>query len=509
MQFPFERRAPGLAATDALGGVLPLVAPGLTIFFALGLLVYGASDGHGRVMVVALDATVLCGLAYLAVVRMAPKFYAPRLLILSCGLQLFALAATAMMGLPLSPPYHPFDANVVDAPLRCVAALLIVPAGTLVVALLWRLVSSLSPDRREIAVSDEKIRKQRRVYLVIAAVLHVLYWPATLEASGLIGYVGRILAAALIVAPFLAGRDARGDRGLARVWTLTILVNIAIGVAAGTRSKAFVPAVLFVAGFISGMPVRKRAIAGACALLAVLPLMQLAGAVAVVRKELGRDMLDLMNQDRFTEVFRRLSEVMTTAGDRNAEETRVEGVSRLLAWTNVVVPLMTPETIPYRGLEGFADEAMSTFRVARLSGLTVDDLNDAGLYNTPARDYGFTVNANTAVEFTLAADGWSRGGPGLVLLFSIIAAFAMMATEYGVARANRLGVGVTTILALPIAKAAFFDANYIPMLPIVRGLIVYTLAVAVVVVLVELARRLALRDNRDYSRLRHGTPANV
>jgi len=493
MPSPFERRSAGLAATSDLGR--SVAGPALTIFFALGLLVYAASDGRGRLAVVALDATVVCGLAYLAVVRLLPRFYAPRLLILSCGLQLLALTAIAMMGLPLSPPYHPFEANVSDAPFRSVAALLIVPAGTLCTALLWRLVSSLSEDRPEAAMPEEKILDQRRVYLIVAAVVHLLYWPATLEVSGALGYFGRILAGAMIVAPFFAGHDAREDRGLARVWAFTILVNAVIGAAAGTRSKAFIPAVLFVAGFISGMPPRKRAIAAACALLAVLPLVQLAGAIAVVRRELGRDMLNVTNPDRFAEIFRRLAEVMTSAGDRNAEDTKVEGVSRQLAWTNVVVPLMTPETVPYRGIDGLLDEAAGTFRVARLSGLTVDDLNDAGLYNTPARDYGFTVNSGTAVEFTLAADGWSRGGPAVTLLFSIVVALLMIVMERWAAGAARFGAGVTTILAFPIAKAAFFDANTLPLLPIVRGLFVYTFAVAVVVAVVEFMRRLAPSDH--------------
>jgi hypothetical protein len=413
-----------------------------------------------------------------------------------------------MLGLPLSPPYHPFEADVSDAPFRIVSALLIVPAGTLLVSLLWRLVSDLSPDRPERPISYEETRSQRRVYLVLAAILHLLYWPATLDGSGALGYLGRILAGALIAAPFIAGRDAREDRGLAHLWWITLLVNAVIGAAAGTRSKAFIPAVLFVAGFISGMPVRKRAVAGACALLAVLPLVQFAGAIAVVRKELGRDMLNVTNADRFAEVFRRLSEVMTSAGEGNAEEARVEGVSRQLAWTNVVVPLMTPESVPYRGLDGLFNEALGTFRIARLSGSTADDLYDAGLFNTPARDYGFTVNSNTAVEFPLAADGWSRGGPLLVLLFAVITALAMIACEH-VATASRLSVGASTILVLPIAKAAFFDANYIPLLPIIRGLFVYTFAVTVVVVLIELVRRLGPRENRGYGRLQQRTTANV
>jgi hypothetical protein len=79
----------------------------------------------------------------------------------------------------------------------------------------------------------------------------------------------------------------------------------------------------------------------------------------------------------------------------------------------------------------------------------------------------------------------------------------MIAGEHAAARVTRLNVGASTILVLPIAKAAFFDANYIPLLPIIRGLFAYTFAVAVVVALVELVRRLGPQDSRNYSGLHH------
>lgn len=83
----------------------------------------------------------------------------------------------------------------------------------------------------------------------------------------------------------------------------------------------------------------------------------------------------------------------------------------------------------------------------------------------------------------------------MTLLFSIVVALLMIVMERWAAGAARFGAGVTTILAFPIAKAAFFDANTLPLLPIVRGLFVYTFAVAVVVAVVEFMRRLAPSDH--------------
>src|SRR5262249_57719080 len=99
-------------------------------------------------------------------------------------------------------------------------------------------------------VATDRLAKQRRLYLIVIAVIHLLYWPATLDGAGFAGYVCRVLATALIAGPFLAGRDSVRDRGLAWIWLGTIAINAAIGIVAGTRSKVLVAAVLFAAGFI-------------------------------------------------------------------------------------------------------------------------------------------------------------------------------------------------------------------------------------------------------------------
>jgi len=204
----------------------------------------------------------------------------------------------------------------------------------------------------------------------------------------------------------------------------------------------------------------------------------------------------LMQSDHIREVFRELSHEMTTSDQLDADAVNGQGLGRLLAWTNVVVPLMTPDSVPYRGLDGFVDEARQTFQVASISGLTPDDLYDAGLINTPAKLYGFTVNSNTSVEFTVAADAWSRGGALVAILFSFIAALGLTLGELCTHRLHRFTPGVASVLALPVAKAAFFDANAVPLLFMMRGMVVYTLGMLVLVIIVEFACRTARKVRR-------------
>jgi len=479
-------RPDGLAAAKPAGP--PLLLPAVLMIIGLGLVMYGVGDSRGKLAVAAIDGCVVCFFAYLAVGRLLPDYWAPRLLLVSYELQFFTLAAIAIVGLPLSPPYHPFEVNAADAPVRAVLGMLTVPAGTLMAAAIWWFFA-----RRFSAIvessSPEQAARQRRVFLIFAAFAHLAYWPATLENSGMLGYAVRVVATALIVAPFLAGRDSRRDRGLAVLWSLVVLANGVIGVAAGTRSKALIAAVFFAAGFVSALPRRQRFVVGAVAMLALVPLIQFAGAVGVVRDRLGRGGFELMQSDHIREVFAELSNEITSSDQRDADAINSQGLGRLLAWTNVVVPLMTPETVPYRGLDGFFEEAKQTFQVSSISGLTADDLYDTGLFAAPARIYGFTISSNTAVEFTLAADAWSRGGGPVALLFCLVAALVLVASEWCTTRMHRVGSGVGTILVLPVAKAAFLDANTVPLLPMLRGMLLSVLVITVLVILIELMRR--------------------
>jgi hypothetical protein len=163
-------------------------------------------------------------------------------------------------------------------------------------------------------------------------------------------------------------------------------------------------------------------------------------------------------------------------------------VSRMVAWTNVVVPLMTPRTIPYRGFEGIANEIGKSFQVASVAGLTADDLLDAGMATAPARTYGFMVNSQTSVEFTVAADGWSRGGAAVTILFFVILALALTIGEACIYSLCRSSPGAATFLVLPLARAAFFDVNALPLLATLRSMVMYTVLIGLAIVVVEAAR---------------------
>ena len=133
----------------------------------LGILAYGLGDGRMALVIVAAAGCTCCLTAYVLVGRLMPRYYTARLLTVGYGTQLFALFATAVLGLPLVPPYHPFDVNLGEAPFRTVAAMLTVPVGVLLAALgCW----AVSRPVHALAIRPlQHSAGERRVYLVIAA----------------------------------------------------------------------------------------------------------------------------------------------------------------------------------------------------------------------------------------------------------------------------------------------------------------------------------------------------
>src|SRR5207302_5784536 len=123
------------------------------------------------------------------------------------------------------------------------------------------------------------------------------------------------------------------------------------------------------------LPQRKRWLVGTLALTASIPMFEVSGAMGVVRGHTGRGGLELVKTDHVRDVFTQLSRQVSSDDKDDADAIRAQGVGRMLAWTNVVVPILTPDTIPYRGLAGLLDETTQMLKIAQISGLSADELD--------------------------------------------------------------------------------------------------------------------------------------
>jgi hypothetical protein len=413
--------------------------------------------------------------------RFAPSLVVPRLAIVSYGAQSFWLGTLAFLGLPTTALGMGLPVDTADHPVLTVAPLLLVPLAATLTAAMLRV-----PARRSrpgvLEEPGATVPPGLNAVLAFAGVVMVAFWPATLSDAGRVGYVIRVLNYGLLYTSFLVGLYGRG---LPLVfWSACLAVSSAISLTTGARFFAFVPLILFLAGRIVKTPPRRRARALALSGALMVGAIAVSGLVGLGRDRVGRSGFEDVTVNRGVEMAKGWLDVL---GEAANVELLAEGVGRMVTWANPAVSILTPEVIPYRGLDTLWPELKASMSVSELSGTTREDALDLGLYQGPANLYGFYVNAATSVEFPLLADGWSRGGPWAALAFGLVAVSVGGAAEIFALRIRPRRPTAALTLFIIAAKLSM-DIAALPLLASVRSLV---LNGALMLVLSAVATRFA------------------
>jgi hypothetical protein len=318
-----------------------------------------------------------------------------------------------------------------------------------------------------------------RIYLTFAAVLLLLYWLGAREGTGPVGYLIRVLSSALLGVPFLAGLFATRFAGVRSLWVVAMIINAVVGIAVGSRLVAFLPITLYSIGYILTLRGEKRVLYVVLAAVGALVVLVVSGVTEVVRNEIGRGGLEILTWERLSAVIEE-SERTLDAGSGQRELAMFYALGRTLPPANVAIPVLSPETVPYRGVEGLADEILAMAEINALTGRSTIDLMEAGLMGSPARAYGFTISEETSYEFGIMADAWSRGGPLSALFVGTAFTLILMGAERTARRHYRRNPAALLIILTVFAKTAFWDAGRLPALETIRTLV---LSVGLIVVL--------------------------
>jgi hypothetical protein len=317
-------------------------------------------------------------------------------------------------------------------------------------------------------------------YLTATGGLLIFYWFAAIEGSGAIGYVVRVLSTTLLFVPFLAGVFSARFRAVRNFWFVVLAINASIGLAAGSRFVALLPIVLYVVGYITTLHGWHRRRAIMLTLAGGLAAFFVTGIIGIVRQEIGRGGVEIFSSERVAAVINEAEQVVAQ-GASGRDLIVFNALTRLLAPTNVAVPMLSPEVIPYRGFEGLQREIVATARIQALSGVSHGEYLEAGLGQGPANAYGFLVDETNAFEFGILPDGWSRGGPLVVLLFGFSLTLVYIASEKLARRRYRNNPAAFLLLLAVVAKSVFLDAGVFPLLHTLRSLILGLGLIAVLV----------------------------
>lgn len=481
-----------------LRSILPIVTAsiGLVLFLASDLL-------DGREAAASLCATVLAwGYSLFAISgKLAPRLLMPRVAIAMFVAQAGWMLILAFTGHSLGPVLALYSASAVDEPALAILPLLIVPSAAFMSAAMSRIVIPGLCTQSPLVEARPNARK-RRFYLVSGALMVVVYWPASQPESGFVGYVFRILGSAMATYSFVAGLSSRDDKQAGRIWIVVLGLNALMGMLMGTR-QPFISVITYSAGWLYSAPRhgrrRARLLAGGLA----VALMVASGVIGIVRGRIGRGGVELVSAER----ARTVVDASSSAIDQEqAWEVADEAISRMVAWCNVAVPILSPMPVPFRGYESIGTELEQVATINRISGRSVDDLLASGLGTAPATNYGFTVNSQTSVEFSVLADGWSRDGAAGAFVFAMVAMLFFAVAETLVVSVRRShaesGAMLTAVLSVSV-----LELGRLPLLACLRRAVLdISMAIALVAV-VEVMSRIVSTKRATISTTKKGPGA--
>ena len=419
---------------------------------------------------------------------LAPALLAPRIISLGYALQFFWLLLVAVFGLT----FHAANSSapdILDYPVRAILPNLLIPISALLAVLVLAILYPANSSNLSLWRQSTTAPSGIGFYLTIAAVIQPLYWFSILQTSESFVYVAyfvRVANGALLFTSLLAGRYSRQLPVVRAIWLITMSLDFVIGMAVGARFPALLPVGLYGIGYILAAPAKTRVRVGLTLAICAVPLVMLSGAVGESAARLAAA-VSRFNNYRISEVIDRVFTLFSAEDEEGKRALTLEGIGRLVSWPNLVVPMMTPDPVSYRGLSTLPDEVLASSKISQLSDMNRQDMYDLGLGSTPARLYGFTVNTHTSVEFGVLADGWSRGGPAVALAFGFLISLLLSVIEYKIRSLRLLPESIRLVL-FGVLLYPYIAVVTATMLYVIRSAVLYVLFVAVIGITIEKLR---------------------
>ena len=275
------------------------------------------------------------------------------------------------------------------------------------------------------------------------------------------------------------------NKRLGLLFYLTVALMITIAVFEALVGSRYAPIMIFLLMFLGFYFGGSRKVKTRLALVAiiVLPFMITAvGYLEKIRVLIGRGGLEDVSVERIEMVqkaVKKLDKVDSSLRDNNS--AFIAGVARNINWVDVAVITATKTRVPYRGTNNIGTEVRNILSLAFLSGgASKEEIIKArlnrfkiGLGTSPAREYGFVVDDNTSVEWSILADAFSRGGHFIYLFYLLLFYFIFANIELVIRVFNRNSVEQKLLLC--VFLEVVIKANSLPMYESIRGIILYSL----------------------------------
>lgn len=335
-------------------------------------------------------------------------------------------------------------------------------------------------------------------FLFFGAFVNLLVWiePAM---GGKVGYFMRVLYASFSLVPLLAGYCWKNSQALRIFWAISIVLGLLLAVLTGSRAYGFFPATFYFVGFVFQLP-KGRKIYALLALLVIMPIgLFVVGFIQNLRNQIGRKALNEVNISEVIDFIPNAIEDSLARGKSNIGQherpTGYTGLERLVNWTLLFAPNMTPSVAEYRGYGDYLQEVRGVLSIGG------SDYNNASgkFYPTVlfARAYGFNVHLTVGsdgrlksytVPFGMIPDAWSRYGL-ISLIGQAILAFGIFIIAEVILRSFLKKYPEVLIMgSLVMAKYVMQLGTYAVLITVKR-MIVYLVFIVVVCFILRYIRK--------------------
>jgi hypothetical protein len=402
--------------------VIVLVVLAITLELVVPLM----PSGRFELLAASLGCLSFAIALFLLTLRYSTGYLVPPFIVLACGLQLFWIVLFPLLDFAPRVIYSEMPFDITDTPYTATWPLLLMPLAGLLSILIFRGILSAAPKLRAEPPPAPDRPEHMPAFLYVSAVLMLVVWISNFVNGG---YILRVATVATGFAPFLAGRYADRYPNVRRFWFGAMAINLVIGVVGGGRLAAFMPVALFVGGAATRLTGQKRRRLLLVVAMTAIPMLYISARISWIRSHMGRGGIELFTAERAVAVA---SDIVAPASEAQTPDDLVasDGIGRFVVWPNLAVVTFSPDVVPYRGFDDFFAEAEAYSTIGALSGQTAEDFAESNFGQMVAAKYGFMIDATTAVNFGMLADGWSRGGPLVAMAYGLsISLFLLLLEE--------------------------------------------------------------------------------
>lgn len=408
--------APAPARSNLNDGPLAVLFAALTIFFGIGAALlphfipgrWGLMSG--LLMGLSLDAALWFG-----IIKNDHRCFALKLAFVVVWIsKLFPLGMC--LTLPLSEDYlFPWGGFLFEDPLIANLGRSLTSICMAIIFLASRAVSP--PNHNDISLKKMITRTSDRfeLFLIVAGCIKLGYWLSLTALDNPLFYVIRILNSTIAFVPFFVGFTFFRFKKSTLFWIGILIFELGVSFLTGSRGAAFTPIMYFLFGFVLGLPDWRSLFRWSFVLVPVCLGLLVAGVfIGAVRDVVGRT--DLAGALSGENMLQAMDETTVTANIDYTGGIAYKAFRRLSGWGSMVIPVMTPDPVPYRGFSDFPREIRASTTLGIFALTNPNWRGNFYFSNIYLNPYGFAVHVDKSgrktsnVPMPIQVDGFTRGG---------------------------------------------------------------------------------------------------